>query len=97
MKSVKGSIGRSVDEPDPRIRFYLFHGADEAESTALGERLVSALRAAKHPVAPSALRGDPGRLPGGEVAVLLSFGHASLRYRREHYRALSHRCLASCR
>ena len=40
MKSIKGSIGRSVDEPDPKVRFYLFHGTDESQSSALGDRLV---------------------------------------------------------
>ena len=77
MKAARGSIGRSVDEPDPRIRFYLFHGADEAESTALGERLVSAMRATKHPVEPSALRGDPALL-ADEAGAIDMFGGAKV-------------------
>ena len=44
MKSLKGSIARSVDEPDRRIRFYLFHGPDEAQSNALGDKLVASLK-----------------------------------------------------
>ena len=36
MKASKTSIGRSVDQPDPKVRFYLFHGQDEAGSRALG-------------------------------------------------------------
>ena len=31
---------RALDQPDPAIRFYLFHGPDEAGSRALGERLL---------------------------------------------------------
>lgn len=77
MKAAKGSIGRSVDEPDPKIRFYLFHGPDEAQSAALGDRLASALKAAKHPVAPSALRNDPALL-SDEAGAIDMFGGAKL-------------------
>ena len=45
VRAPKGSIGRSVDEPDPKVRLYLFHGADESQSSALGDRLVAALKA----------------------------------------------------
>ena len=37
VKAAKGSIGRAVDQPDPTVRFYLFHGPDEAQSRALGD------------------------------------------------------------
>ena len=47
MKAIKGSIGRSVDEPDPKVRFYLFHGQDTAQSRALGQRLLQASGASK--------------------------------------------------
>jgi len=77
MKAAKGSIGRSVDEPDPRIRFYLFHGADEAQSTALGERLVCAIKATKQAVAPGALRGDPALL-ADEAGAIDMFGGAKV-------------------
>ena len=30
--------GRAVDQPDPTLRLYLFHGPDEAQSRALGAR-----------------------------------------------------------
>ena len=69
MKAAKGNIGRSVDQPDPGIRFYLFHGADEAQSSALGDRLVAALKATKHFLAASSLRSDPARLPDEACAI----------------------------
>ncbi len=77
MKAVKGSIDRSVDQPDPKVRFYLFHGPDEAQSSALGDRLVTALKAAKHPVASSALRGDPALL-SDEAGAIDMFGGAKV-------------------
>lgn len=77
MKSAKGSIGRSVDEPDLRVRFYLFHGSDEAQSSALGDRLVVALKANKQPIAPSSLRGDPALL-ADEAGAIDMFGGAKV-------------------
>ena len=77
MKSAKGSIGRSVDDPDRKIRFYLFHGADEAQSSALGDRLVSALKASKHAVAAGTLRGDPALL-ADEAGAIDMFGGAKV-------------------
>jgi DNA polymerase-3 subunit delta len=47
VKASKSSIGRSVDQPDPKIRFYLFLGPDEGQSRALAARLLQALGAAK--------------------------------------------------
>ena len=75
MKAVKGSIGHSVDQPDPKVRFYLFHGPDEAQSSALGDRLVTALKAAKHNVASGSLRGDPALL-ADEAGAIDMFGGA---------------------
>ena len=77
MKAVKGSIGRSVDQPDPKVRFYLFHGPDEAQSSALGDRLVTALKAAKHNVASGSLRGDPALL-ADEAGAIDMFGGAKV-------------------
>lgn len=73
MKSVKGTIARSVDDPDRKIRLYLFHGPDEAQSNALGDRLVSALKAAKHTIAGGTLRGDPALL-ADEAGAIDMFG-----------------------
>jgi DNA polymerase III subunit delta len=73
VKAAKGSIDRSVDQPDPKVRFYLFHGPDEAQSSALGDRLVTALKAAKHSVASGSLRGDPALL-ADEAGAIDMFG-----------------------
>ena len=77
MKAVKGSIGRAVDEPDPRIRLYLFHGADESQSSALGDRLAVALKASKHAVAAGSLRSDPALL-ADEAGAIDMFGGAKI-------------------
>lgn len=77
MKAVKGSIAHSVDQPDPKVRFYLFHGPDEAQSSALGNRLVTALKATKHNVASGSLRGDPALL-ADEAGAIDMFGGAKL-------------------
>lgn len=77
MKAVKGTIGRAVDEPDRKIRFYLFHGTDEAQSSALGDRLVAALKASKQNVAAGSLRGDPALL-ADEAGAIDMFGGAKV-------------------
>ncbi|HEU0284293.1 MAG TPA: DNA polymerase III subunit delta [Sphingomicrobium sp.] len=77
MKAIKGSIGRAVDEPDPKVRFYLFHGTDESQSSALGDRLVAALKASKHGIAGGALRGDPALL-ADEAGAIDMFGGAKV-------------------
>ena len=38
----RGTILRSVEQPDRSIRFYLFYGPDEAGSRGLAERLLRA-------------------------------------------------------
>lgn len=77
MKAARGSIGRSVDEPDRGIRFYLFHGPDEAQSSALGDRLVAALKATKHSMTGASLRGDPAHL-ADEACAIDMFGGAKV-------------------
>lgn len=77
MKAAKGAIGRSVDRPDPGIRFYLFHGPDEAGSAALGERLAAALKADKNSLSAGALRSDPALL-ASEAQAIDMFGGARL-------------------
>ena len=73
MKASKAGIGRSVDQPHPRLRFYLFHGPDEAQSRALGQRLLEALGATKFAVASAAVKSDPALL-ADEAGAMSLFG-----------------------
>lgn len=73
MKVAKASIGRTVDQPDPRIRFYLFHGPDEAQSRALGHRLLEVLGASKFNVAGTSVKSDPASL-ADEAGAMSLFG-----------------------
>lgn len=76
MKSTRSTIGRALDRPDRSVRLYLFHGADEAASRALGERLLTGLGgAAKHSLDPALLRSNPALL-ADEAAALSLFGEA---------------------
>lgn len=77
MKGQKSSIGRMVDQPDEKIRFYLFLGPDEAQSRGLAARLLQALGATKFVVAPNALKDNPGLL-ADEAASLSLFGDRRL-------------------
>ena len=62
MKANKSSVGRAVDQPDPKVRFYLFAGQDEAQSRSLAARLLEGLGAAKFEVGAAALKSNPGLL-----------------------------------
>lgn len=73
MKASKANISRSVDQPDPRLRLYLFHGPDEAQSRALGHRLLEALGATKFAVAAAAVKSDPASLVD-EAGAMSLFG-----------------------
>ena len=73
MKASKASIGRSVDQPSTDVRFYLFHGPDEAQSRGLGERLLQALGATKFVIAGGAVKSDPASL-ADEAGALSLFG-----------------------
>lgn len=77
MKASKTSIGRAVDQPDPKIRFYLFLGEDQAQSRALGARLLQALGATKVSLAAAELKVNPGHLTD-EAAALSLFGERRL-------------------
>ena len=77
MKASKASIGRAVDQPDPNVRFYLFHGPDEAQSRALGARVVEALGATKVLLTGAALKSDPAELADRASAMSL-FGEAQV-------------------
>lgn len=73
MKASKSSVGRAVDQPNLQVRFYLFHGPDEAQSRALGQRLLTALGASKFTLAAGAIRSDPAALCD-EASALSLFG-----------------------
>jgi DNA polymerase III subunit delta len=75
VKASKQSIGRAVDQPNPEIRFYLFHGPDEAQSRALGTRLIQALGASKFILAAGTVKGDPASL-ADEAGAMSLFGGA---------------------
>ena len=73
MRLQRGTIGRAVDKPDPAIRFYLLHGPDEAQSRALGMRLVEALQATRFVVAAANVKSDPAVL-ADEAGAMSLFG-----------------------
>ena len=73
MKASKSSIGRAVEQPDPRLRFYLFYGPDESQSRAFGQRLLESLSATKFIVAASAVKSDPATL-ADEAGAMSLFG-----------------------
>ncbi len=75
MKAARQQIGRAVDQPDPKLRFYLFHGPDEAQSRALGARLVETLGAQKFIIAGGAIKSDPAAL-ADEAGAMSLFGGA---------------------
>lgn len=77
MKSNRSSVARAVDQPDPKVRFYLFLGQDEAQSRALAARLQEALGAAKFVLAASAVKACPALLVD-EAAALSLFGERRL-------------------
>jgi DNA polymerase-3 subunit delta len=73
VKASKGSVGRAVDQPAAQLRFYLFHGPDEAQSRALAARLVQALGATKFIVAAHNVKADPALL-SDEAGAMSLFG-----------------------
>ena len=77
MKAQRGSILRSVEQPDRSIRFYLFHGPDDSGSRALAERLLKALGAEKVTVAAGVVKGDPALL-AAEAGAISMFGDRRL-------------------
>jgi len=73
VKATRANIGRAVDQPGHGIRFYLFHGPDEAQSRALAARLLESLGATKFLVASGAVKGDPASLVD-EAGAMSLFG-----------------------
>lgn len=77
MKANKSSIGRAVDQPDPKIRFYLLLGPDEGQARALAARLLESLGAQKFLLAAAAVKANPALLVD-ESAALSLFGERRL-------------------
>jgi DNA polymerase-3 subunit delta len=73
VKAIKPSIGRAVDQPNAQVRFYLFYGPDEAQSRALGHRLLEGLGASKFIVSAASVKSDPAAL-ADEAAAMSLFG-----------------------
>ena len=73
MKTQRGDLPRRLDTPDPAVRFYLFHGADEASSRSHAKRLLKALDAEKEALDGASLKSDPARL-ADEANALSMFG-----------------------
>jgi DNA polymerase-3 subunit delta len=73
VKASKASIGRAVDQPSENIRFYLFHGPDEAQSRALAARLLEGLGATKFLVSAASVKSDPALL-ADEAGAMSLFG-----------------------
>ena len=73
MKATKANIGRAVDQPDAAVRFYLFHGPDEAQSRALATRLSESMGASRYLIGAGGLKSDPASL-ADEAGALSLFG-----------------------
>jgi DNA polymerase-3 subunit delta len=73
VKAAKGNIARAVDKPSPHLRFYLFHGPDEAQSRGFGARLLEALGATRFLVSAGTIKADPASL-ADEAGAMSLFG-----------------------
>jgi DNA polymerase-3 subunit delta len=73
VKATRQSVARLVEQPNPGTRFYLLHGPDDAQSRALGGRLVEALGASRFLVSGGTIKGDPAAL-ADEAGAMSLFG-----------------------
>lgn len=78
MKPARGGLGRALDQPDPKIRFYLFYGQDEGQSRSHAERLLKGLGAEKVAIAAQTLKSDPAMLADEGAAIGLFGGRRAL-------------------
>jgi DNA polymerase-3 subunit delta len=74
VKATRTSIGRALERPDSKLRFYLFHGPDEGQSRALAARLLDALGATKSVVAAGAVKSGAVSLVDEASAIGLFGG-----------------------
>lgn len=77
MKASRGQFPAAAERPDPKVRVYLFYGADEAGSRALGARLLKGLGADKQGFTGAMLKSDPGAL-AAEAGSISMFGGRNL-------------------
>ena len=77
MKLARGAIGRTLDRPDPGIRFYLFHGSDEGQSRSHAQRLLLSLGAQRAVISGGAVKSDPALL-AAEAGAMSLFGEPRL-------------------
>ena len=73
MKAQRGTIVRSVEQPDRAIRFYLFYGPDDAGTRGLADKLAKALSAEKMTLTGAAVKSDPAIL-AAEAGAISLFG-----------------------
>jgi len=78
MKAAKGGLAAALDRPDPAIRFYLFHGPDDAGSRGLAERLLKGLAAEKFAVLGGTIKSDPATLADEAGAISLFGGKRAI-------------------
>jgi len=79
MKAVKAGLGRALERPDPAVRFYLFHGPDEAGSRALAMQLLKGLGEAEKFIIPGqAVKSDPAVLTDEAGAIALFGGKRAI-------------------
>jgi DNA polymerase-3 subunit delta len=73
VKASKANIARAVDQPAAAVRFYLFHGPDEAQSRALAARLLEGIGATKFLMPAGSIKSDPASL-ADEAGAMSLFG-----------------------
>lgn len=79
MKAVKASLAKALDRPNPDIRFYLFHGPDEAGSRSLAGQLLRGLgNADKFVVLAQAVKADAAVLADEAGAISLFGGRRAI-------------------
>ena len=79
MRADKAGLSRALTQPDPAIRFYLFHGPDEAGSRALAIKLLRGLGdAEKFVVLGQSVKIDPASLADNAGAMALFGGKRAI-------------------
>jgi DNA polymerase-3 subunit delta len=77
VKLSRDRAAAALDRPDPKLRFFLFSGADNASSRLFAQRLLTAIGAEKVTGSAAQLKSDPAWL-ADEAASLPMFGGARL-------------------